>query len=88
MRIREGFELREVGDEHIVISIGDAVACFNGMIKLNSTGTFLWKKMEQDIDINKLISDFAVEYSIDESMAENDIKAFLNSLSATKCIIE
>ncbi|GEM_PF-63975 len=88
MRTRDGFELRQVGDEHVVITIGDAVACFNGMIKLNRTGAFIWEKMGRDIDLGQLVENLAREYAVDMAKAELDVKTFLDSVRPTGCVIE
>ena len=42
MKIKEGFILREVAGNYIVVAVGSAVKQFNGVITLNETGAFLW----------------------------------------------
>lgn len=44
MKIKEGFVLRNMGGQAVVVSIGSASKVFNGMVKLNETGEYLWKK--------------------------------------------
>ena len=38
MKINEGFVLRKVGKDQVVVAIGEASARLNGLIKLNGTG--------------------------------------------------
>ena len=40
IKTKPGFLLRRLGDESMVIAIGEASESFNGMIRLNSTGVF------------------------------------------------
>ena len=47
MKINEGFVLRKVGKDQVVVAIGEASARLNGLIKLNGTGVELWKQLEQ-----------------------------------------
>ena len=54
MKIIEGFVLRPLGEEFIVIGEGIAQINFNKMISLNSTAAFLWENVEG--------KDFTVEY--------------------------
>lgn len=43
MKIKEGFIIRQVGGENIVVPIGKTGKDFHGMIKLNDSGAFLWR---------------------------------------------
>jgi len=46
MKVKEGYMLREVAGNSVVVAVGKATLDFNGLITLNSTGTFLWKLLE------------------------------------------
>ena len=46
MKISEGFVLRKVGKEQVVVALGEASALLNGLIKLNGSGVVLWKQLE------------------------------------------
>ena len=48
MRIKQGFMLREVANNFIVVPVGKASEKFRGLITLNSTGAFLWRNLEQE----------------------------------------
>ena len=43
MRIKEGFVLREVAGQAMVIATGEASKEFHGMVKLNESGKIIWK---------------------------------------------
>ena len=85
MKINEGYELRKVGDEFVVITVGDAAEIFNGMIKLNPTGVFIWNKIKDGIGTEELVDAVAAEYSVEKDVAKKDIDAFLESLKPTGC---
>ena len=42
MKIKNGFVLRVVGGESVVVPVGEMSKKFHGMINLNETGAFLW----------------------------------------------
>ena len=44
MKIREGFILREVAGVFAAVPVEGESRQFHGMIQLNETGAFLWKK--------------------------------------------
>ena len=54
MKISEGFVLRKVGKEQVVVALGEASALLNGLIKLNGSGVVLWKQLEQGAQRSEL----------------------------------
>ena len=48
MKIKDGYMLRELDDMAIVVAVGKRAVEFNGMITLNSLGTFIWKCLSTD----------------------------------------
>ena len=80
MKIKEGFMLREVAGDTVVVPTGKATLDFNGMITLNETGAFLWKAMENVTDEEKLIKLMLKEYDADEDTLRKDLKAFIEKL--------
>lgn len=81
MKIKKGYILREVAGNYIVVAVGDAVKNFNGIINLNETGAFLWKRLEEGVTEQQLKSALLEEYEVEEQVAENDIKAFIGKLT-------
>lgn len=79
MKTKEGFMLRNVAGKDIVVAVGAALVDFNGLISLNETGAFLWKKLEKGADYDSLLSDLLSEYEIDEATARDGIDKFIES---------
>ena len=82
MKIKDGFILKEVAGENVVIPTGSNLVDFNAMMTLNETGVFLWQRLEQDTTIDKLVDAVCAEYDIDRDIATQDIKEFVQSLEA------
>lgn len=80
MRIKNGFMLRKVGGQNVVVAIGKASLEFNGIIRLNDTGKFLWEQLKSDITEEQLCAALLSEYDIDEAQAKADIADFLDKL--------
>lgn len=80
MKIKEGFMLREVASQTMVVAIGEASKEFNGIIRLNSTGKFLWEKLQSDRTADELTDLMIAEYNIDKATAKDDINDFINTL--------
>lgn len=80
MKIKEGFLLRKIAGGYHVIAVGKAAKNFNGIIHLNETGAFLWKKIEEGEDENKIADSLVSEYGIEKDKAEQDVKKFISDL--------
>ncbi|MEG0378533.1 MAG: PqqD family protein [Eubacterium sp.] len=77
MKIKEGYMLREVAEEAVVVPIGSAALNFEGIISLNETGAFLWKQLEHTCDQEQLKKALLEKYNVDEKTAQQDIEAFI-----------
>lgn len=86
MKIKEGFALRKIAEEDIVIPIGNNIADFNGVVRLNESAAFLWKKLQEEIIKDDLIKALIKEYKIDEDLAIKDVEQFINILEQNKVI--
>ena len=62
MKIKEGFVLNKMGQQTVVVSVGAASKIFNGMIKINETGEFLWKQLEKGAGKEDLVNALLQEY--------------------------
>ena len=88
MKIKEGFLLRTVAEEHVVIAIGKASLVLNGIIKLNDSGALLWNAIMDGAGEDQLIGLLARTYEIPEAQAEKDVASFLDMLRGAGCLEE
>ena len=89
MKITEGFLLRKVANQSIVMPMGKKAFDFNRAITLNETAAFLWTILEkEDVTKEQLKQKLRAEYDVDETTAENDIDKFLNKLRENGLINE
>ena len=86
MKIKEGFILREVAGNSIVVAVGSAVKDFNGVINLNPTGAFLWKLLQDGAEKEDLVNALLNEYEVDEQTAKNDVDVFVGRLEQANLI--
>lgn len=79
MKIKDGFILRTIANETVVIPVSGDLD-LNMMIKLNDTGRFLWEKLQKDTTVDELVGEVLKNYDIDEAAARNYIEAFVKEL--------
>lgn len=86
MKIKEGFILRKVANENVVMPIGQASVVLNGIIKLNASGVLLWNALKEGAEIATLAELLQQEYGIPAEMAATDADAFVATLRNAGCL--
>ena len=86
MKIKNGFVVRSIAGESVVVALGEASKSFNGIIKLNDTGRFIWDMLATGADISELTEAILSEYDIDEETAKADVCAFVDTLKGAGII--
>ena len=68
MRINNGFELREMCGEHIIIGAGMENIDFSKVISLNESAAYLWSEVEgQDFTPETMAALLMEQYDVDEA---------------------
>lgn len=87
MRIKQGFKMRSVGRDHIVIPEGKQLINFNKMAALNSSAAYLWEKVvDKDFTVEDLTALLVEKYEIDEQRAKEDAEKLVISLQGAGII--
>ena len=86
MKIKNVFEKREVAGNNVVVAIGEAAEKFNGMMKLNDTGSFIWSKLEEGLDRDDVVKSVVEAYDVDEATASKGVDSFIAELEKIGCI--
>ena len=85
MKTIEGFKLRKLGNEYILVGESMALINFNKMITLNETAGFLWEKAEElthshgAFDASALCKALCAEYEVSPEQAMTDVEATIAS---------
>ena len=80
MKIKKGFVLRVVGNDHVVVPVGEMSKNFHGMINLNETGAFLWRFFSEEHTVEEAIAALCSEYEADRTQVEIDVNRFAEIL--------
>ena len=80
MKLKDGFILRSVAGETVVVPTGDDLD-LNMMITLNETGKFLWEQLEKGTEEAELVAALLQEYDVDEQTATAHVTAFVKKLN-------
>lgn len=81
MQIKKDFTIQKVGNSYIAVAVGETSKTFHGMVRLNETGAFLWKKMsEGDVTVDELVDALLSEYEVDRETAAHDVEQLVAQL--------
>ena len=80
IRIEKEYVLRQIGDDYIIVPVGETVLSFNGMITVNETGAFLWEELVKGTNKGELLRTLMDNYEVTQEEAEKDIDEFLDVL--------
>jgi len=79
MKIKDGFLLREVAGQTVVLPVGEDLD-LNMMITLNETGRFLWEQLQEETNEAALTGALLKEYDVTEDRAAAAVQAFVKKL--------
>ena len=85
MRTIEGFKLRKLGNEYILVGDSMALINFYKMITLNETAAFLWEQAQNataqhgEFDTAELCKALCGEYEVAPEQAMTDVDATISS---------
>ncbi len=80
MKVKEGFMMRKVGDQIVVVAMGQAAKQFHGMMNLNETGAFVWELLKQETSEENVLEAMMENYGIDRERAKKGLDSFLDKL--------
>lgn len=73
MKVIEGFTMRRLGNEHIIVGEGANLINFNKMIALNSSAAYLWESIQGKEFVAEDLRDLLLaKYDVESSVAEED----------------
>ncbi len=88
MKVKNGFNLREVCGENIIVAEGDENIDFSNIISMNESSAYLWQEVQKldNFTINTLTQLLCEQYEIDEVTAKKDVTTLATQWAAAGII--
>ena len=81
MKFKEGFKVRSMAGENVVIMQGTAGSDMTRIISLNDSSLLLWNKLQgKEFEVADVANILVEAYEIDTDTAESDAKAWVEKL--------
>ncbi len=78
MRIKEGFDMRDVCGEHVIIATGRKNIDFSKVVSMNESAAFLWEAVkDKEFAAEDLVGALTAEYDVSAEVATADVEAIV-----------
>lgn len=81
MKAKDGFVLRTIVDEYMLMPTGTNITKFDGTVVLNEVSAFIWKELQQEISYQALLEKLLEEYEVSREVAQRDLDALLEKFT-------
>lgn len=78
MKAKDGFVMRTIVDEYMIMPTGANICQFDGTVVLNEVSAFLWEKLQRNVTREELLEDLLAEYDVPREIAQRDLETLLN----------
>jgi hypothetical protein len=85
-RSKPHYIMREIAGESILVSVGDGVADFCGIVKLNASAKVVWNTLQNGTTKTELIQALIDVFHISEERAKSDAEKSLELLAHKRMI--
>lgn len=87
MKPREGIVGSQMGDEYMLVPVGEISMEIHGIVRLNDTGAFIWKGLEEGQDEQQIARRMAEEYQgVDFDGALSAVRDLVSRLYEAKLL--
>lgn len=89
MRIKQGYKIRNIAGESVIVSVGNLNVNLTKVISLNPTSVWLWERLgDESFDAEKAASLLTDNYEVGYDDALRDAAAWIDSLREAGLIEE
>ena len=88
MKLKYDFVVNDVAGETVAVSVGNSSDKFNGYIKLNKTGAFIFNALKKDTSREEIIQKLSVEYpDADQNDIVESVDDLLEKLNKAELLV-
>ena len=88
MKIKDGFILREVGGQTLVVATGEASKTFKGMVKLNDTARDIWQWVSEGCEESEIVRRLGETYDVTPELAATDTATMIAQMREAGFIVD
>ena len=87
MKAKNGFNLRTVCGENILVAEGEENIYFSNIISMNESSAYLWNRIQgKDFEVKDLVDLLIEMYEVDEETATRDARLLVDQWKQAEII--
>ena len=87
MKLKYNFVTNEVADKIVAVPVGDDLEKFNGFVKMNDIGAYIFNMLKNDVTEDEIVAAMLKDYEdATEQEVRETVKEFTNKLKAENVI--
>ena len=79
---------RDTGDEYVLVPVTDNIADMKSVYTLNSTGSFIWERIDGKRTVQDIVEELENEFDVDGKQALDDVLSFFQEMKDFLIIAE
>ena len=88
MKLHGEFVVRQIMDNIVAVPVGQTALRLNGMILLNDVSKVIWDCLEQETELEEIVTAVTDVFEVDPLVAQADILEFLDKLKKLQFLEE
>lgn len=87
MKLKYNFVTNEVADKIVAVPVGDDLEKFNGFVKMNDVGAYIFNMLKNDVTEDEIVTAMLKDYEdATEQEVRETVKEFTGKLKAENVI--
>ena len=87
MKIKYNFVINEVAGNFVAVAVGDDLVKFNGFIKMNDIGVYIFKMLQNDVTEDEIVAAMLKEYEATEEEIRENVSEFITTLKNSDVLV-
>lgn len=87
MKLKYNFVTNEVADKIVAVAVGDDLSEFNGFIKMNETGAYIFNMLKNDVTVDEIVTAMQKDYDdATEAEIRETVEEFVGELKKAEVL--
>ena len=88
MKLKYNFVTNEVADKIVAVPVGDDLEKFNGFVKMNDVGAYIFNMLKNDVTEDEIVTAMLKDYEdATEQEVRETVKEFTDKLKAVDVLV-
>ncbi len=88
MKLKYNFVTNEVADKIVAVAVGEDLAKFNGFVKMNDVGAYIFNMLKDDVAVEDIVAAMKKDYAdTPEEEIKETVEGFIAQLKESDLLV-